>query len=67
MLTGGFAERSMVLSMTGPSPSDPKATLLQRITWTPAIDGSVRQLWESSADAGRTWIVMFDGRYVRAK
>jgi hypothetical protein len=67
MLAGTFVDRSMVLSMTGPSPSDPKTTQLQRITWTPIADGSVRQLWESSADAGRTWVVLFDGRYVRAK
>jgi len=67
MLAGGLAERSMVLSATGPSASDPKATQLQRITWTPGSDGSVRQLWESSSDSGRSWVVMFDGRYVRAK
>ncbi|HEY2558296.1 MAG TPA: hypothetical protein VGI48_01135 [Caldimonas sp.] len=65
MLTGGFAERSMVMAMTGPSPIDPAKTVQQRITWTPAADGSVRQLWESSVDAGRTWTVLFDGRYVR--
>lgn len=67
MLTGAFVEHSMVLSMSGPSPSDPKATLEQRITWTPAADGTVRQLWESSTDAGRTWTVLFDGRYVRTQ
>ena len=60
-------DRSMVMSMTGPSPTDPKATVLQRITWTPASDGSVRQLWELSSDAGKTWTVLFDGRYVRAR
>jgi hypothetical protein len=67
MLAGGLAGRSMVLSATGPSASDPKAIQQQRITWTPASDGSVRQLWESSSDSGRTWVVLFDGRYVRAK
>ena len=67
MLAGGPAGRSMVLSATGPSASDPKAIQQQRITWTPASDGSVRQLWESSSDSGRTWVVPFDGRYVRAK
>ncbi len=67
MLAGGLVERSMVMSMTGPSPTDPKATVLQRITWTPASDRSVRQLWELSSDAGKSWTVLFDGRYVRAK
>jgi hypothetical protein len=46
MLAGQLIDRSMVMSMTGPSPTDPKATVLQRITWTPASDGSVRQVWE---------------------
>jgi len=27
----------------------------------------VRQLWELSNDAGATWTVLFDGRYVRAR
>ena len=67
MLAGQLVDRSMVMSMTGPSPTDPKATVLQRITWTPASDGSVRQLWELSSDAGTSWTVLFDGRYVRAK
>jgi len=67
MLTGQLIDRSMVMSMTGPSPTDPKTTQLQRITWTPASDGSVRQLWELSSDAGKTWTVLFDGRYVRAR
>ncbi|HEX4235192.1 MAG TPA: hypothetical protein VH041_12905 [Caldimonas sp.] len=65
MLSGGFAERSMVMSMTGPSLTDPARTVRQRITWTPAADGSVRQLWESSLDGGTTWTVLFDGHYVR--
>ena len=64
-LTGGFAERSMVMSTTGPSPTDPGKTVQQRITWTTSADGSVRQLWESSADGGSTWTVLFDGRCVR--
>jgi hypothetical protein len=66
VLAGGLIDRSMVMSMSAPSPTDPKTTVLQRITWTPASDQSVRQLWESSADAGKTWTTLFDGRYVRA-
>jgi hypothetical protein len=37
----------------------------QRITWTPNGDGSVRQLWESSKDQGKTWTASFDGKYVK--
>jgi len=66
VLAGGLVERSMVMSAVTPGTTDPTKTVQQRITWTPAADGSVRQLWESSADGGRTWTVVFDGRYVRA-
>ena len=40
-------------------------SLLERITWTPASDGSVEQLWEQSADGGKSWRVVFDGHYVK--
>ena len=66
VLSGGLVEQSMVMSAVTPSPTDPTRTVQQRITWTPAADGSVRQLWESSADGGKSWTVVFDGRYVRA-
>jgi len=66
VLAGGLVERSMVMSGVTPSPTDPTRTVQQRITWTPNADGSVRQLWESSADGGKSWTVVFDGRYVRA-
>jgi hypothetical protein len=35
-----------------------------RITWTPNADGTVRQLWESTNEAG-AWTVAFDGTYMR--
>ena len=38
---------------------------LQRITWEQPSPGRVRQLWESSADAGATWTTAFDGRYTK--
>ncbi len=37
---------------------------LDRITWSPGSDGSVRQTWES-ADAQGQWTVVFDGIYRR--
>lgn len=37
---------------------------VNRITWTPNPDGSVRQHWEQSEDAGATWATVFDGLYV---
>jgi len=39
-------------------------TIYDRITWTPRADGTVRQLWETSAD-GKTWSAIFDGLYSR--
>lgn len=30
-----------------------------------AVDGSVRQFWEVAKDGGKTWTVVFDGRYTR--
>ena len=57
----------MVLGSTGPHPDKPGLTLQQRITWTPNADATVRQLWETSEDGGKTWSVAFDGRYVRRR
>ena len=39
-------------------------TIQDRISWTPQLDGSVIQLWQSSADAGKTWEEVFRGRYL---
>ena len=40
-------------------------TLVQRTSWTPNADGTVRQHWQSSDDAGETWRTTFDGVYRR--
>ena len=62
-LAGARTGDSMV--MTGVSPDSAGVPVQQRITWTPRTDGSLRQLWETSAD-GRTWTTAFDGIYSRA-
>jgi len=62
-LAGAFADKRMVLS----SPPSPAGGAVQRIAWSLNDDGSVRQLWESSADGGKTWTVQFDGKYVRRR
>jgi len=41
--------------------------LLERITWTPNADGSVRQHWQQSTDGGASWRTVFDGLYRRKK
>ncbi len=38
---------------------------IERITWTPEPDGSVRQHWQQSADERTTWVTIFDGTYRR--
>jgi hypothetical protein len=60
-LEGGVKDGRMVLSGEQLQPDGKKS--LNRITWTPQKDGSVRQLWESSSDGGKTWKTVFDGIY----
>jgi hypothetical protein len=59
-LTGGFADGQMVMS--GERTVNGKVST-DRISWTDNPDGTVRQLWELSADGGETWQVLFDGLY----
>jgi hypothetical protein len=63
-LEGGFENGHMVLSGTRPNATTGKPQI-QRITWTPNPDRTVRQLWEQSDDDGKTWSVAFDGLYRR--
>lgn len=39
--------------------------VLNRITWTPLDGGKLRQRWDSTADGGKTWQVLFDGIYAK--
>jgi hypothetical protein len=43
------------------------AKIMSRLTFTKISDDRIRQLWEQSADGGKTWTVAFDGTYVRKK
>ena len=65
VLSGEFRDGAMRMSGVQPHPQT-GAPQQQRITWTPNPDGSVRQLWEASDD-GKTWQVVFDGRYLRER
>jgi hypothetical protein len=38
-------------------------TVQHRLSFHRNADGTVRQLWETSADGGRSWQVSFDGLY----
>jgi hypothetical protein len=64
LLDGAFANGAMQLTgISGP----PDRPMMNRITWTPGADGTVRQHWEASPDGGKTWKTAFDGLYRRAK
>ena len=56
-LQGGLVKGAMVLQ------SSPSPTHVDRITWTPNADASVRQLSEASEDGGKAWKTVFDGLY----
>ncbi|QBB72036.1 hypothetical protein ELE36_17620 [Pseudolysobacter antarcticus] len=62
VLEGGFRNGKMELA--GETTGTSGAATMQRITWTPNADGSVRQLWESKAASGE-WAPVFDGKYTR--
>ncbi len=59
-LSGGYQDRRMTLAGVTAAPTGP---IRQKITFTNNPDATVRQLWESSTDDGRTWSVAFDGLY----
>lgn len=60
---GGWDGHAMILTGVWPQPGHP--TQLTRMTYT-AVDGAVRQLGESSDDAGKTWQPSFDFIYRKA-
>jgi hypothetical protein len=63
MLDGGLRDGMMELS--GVTTGANGAKTLHRIRWTPVggTPRTVRQLWESSTDGGKSWVVAFDGTY----
>jgi hypothetical protein len=62
-LTGGLHNGAMVLS--GETIRADGARTRERVSWIPNADGTVRQHWEQSTDAGQTWKTAFDGLYRR--
>lgn len=63
-LAGGWNGTSMVLEGELPDRAS-GAMEAQRITWTPAADGSVRQHWQAGGSGGAAWRTVFDGNYRR--
>lgn len=67
-LIGGLVDGKMVLEGQQDKPNAQTGlTQRERISWTPNADGTVRQLWETSNDDGKTWAVSFDGLYQRVQ
>lgn len=64
-LEGGFKEGRMILE--GDSEDRDGKSVRNRIIWYDNADGTVRQHWETSADAAKTWQTAFDGLYRRKK
>ena len=63
-LEGELVGSEMVLRGTAPR-ATPRGPVLDRITWTPLPDGSVRQAWDVSPDGGSSWTTAFVGIYRR--
>ena len=61
LIEGRFEGGRMVLS--GRLSDGAGGSSLERITWTPSADGTLRQHWESSKDDGASWTTVFDGLY----
>ena len=65
ILEGGYEGDTMI--MQGETVGPNGTMTLNRVSWS-RIDGDpdqVRQFWEVSKDAGTTWRVAFDRRYIR--
>jgi hypothetical protein len=64
-LTGTFEHGSMVMVGETTAKNKQNATykVLNKISWTPNKDGSVRQHWQVSQNQGKTWQTAFDGLY----
>lgn len=62
-LSGVFEGDTLTLEGTTKTPAG--QTMTHRLAFTRRADGTVRQFWETSVDAGQSWQVAFDGIYRR--
>jgi hypothetical protein len=61
LISGGIVNGEMV--MEGERRLADGSQTLERITWAPNADGTIRQLWQSSRNRGMRWTVVFNGLY----
>ena len=64
-LEGGLTEDGAMQLTDKDLPVSAVTETVNRVTWTPNKDGSVRQHWESSTDDGESWNTVFDGLYTQ--
>jgi len=62
-LEGGLVGNSMI--MKGSTQDKKGNRIINKITWTPFENGTVRQFWQTSKDNGATWQTAFDGLYTK--
>lgn len=65
IIEGGLNDAGAMVLSNKNTPYYVEGTPINRVTWTPNDDGSVRQHWQASQDGGKTWSDVFDGLYVR--
>jgi hypothetical protein len=61
MLSGGIVNGEMVMEGERQLPDGSRTS--ERITWTPNVNGTIRQHWQSSRDRGMRWTTVFSGTY----
>lgn len=64
-IEGGLNDAGAMVLSNKNTPYYVEGTPINRITWTPNEDGSVRQHWQTSKDGGKIWSDVFDGLYVK--
>jgi hypothetical protein len=64
-LSGGLLNGEMV--MEGERKLADGTETLERVTWTPAADGTVRLVWLSSRERGMRWTSAFEATYHRKR
>lgn len=66
-IEGGLNDQGQMVLSNRNTPYYREGMPINRISWTPNKDGSVRQHWQASQDAGKTWSTVFDGLYVKQR
>ncbi len=64
-IEGGLDDQGQMVLSNANTPYYADGAPINRVTWTPNADGSVRQHWQSSQDGGASWTTVFDGLYVK--